>query len=93
MRVYHWTSAENASLILAEGFATISPEEAPRAYWVSDSRLGANDGVLGAGVVELDCPTALFTEFESIDVGKAYREALIPAARLNADASFIVRPQ
>ncbi len=86
MRIYHRTFA--AASILQNGF-----QDATKTYgtglestgvWVSDRPLDAGEGARGDTLLTLDIPTALFFEYEWVEEGKPYREALIPAAQLNA---------
>jgi hypothetical protein len=85
MRVFHRTP--HADLIdrkgLRDGEGTyLSPEEF-LGVWVSDSPLDANEGVIGEGLLALDIPESLFVQYEWVEGGKPYREALIPADELN----------
>ena len=53
--------------------------------------LGFSEGAKGDDVLRLDIPETLFTSHEFVPEGddhRAYREALIPAALLNAYAPF-----
>ena len=45
--------------------------------------LNENEGADGDIVLELDMPEPLFLEYEHVEEGKTYREAMIPAAALN----------
>jgi hypothetical protein len=45
--------------------------------------LDENEGADGDTLLELDVPEALFVEYEHVEEGKTYREAMIPAAELN----------
>jgi hypothetical protein len=59
--------------------------------WVSTFPLDFNEGAKGDDVLRLDIPETLFTTHEFVPVGedwRTYREALIPAALLNAYAPF-----
>jgi hypothetical protein len=51
---------------------------------LADRPLDENEGADGDVVLELDVPEPLFIEYEWVEEGKTYREALIPAERLNA---------
>jgi hypothetical protein len=86
MRVYHRTDESDA--ILSEGFRDSEGGYLTtgryRGVWVSaEYPLDVNEGADGAAVLELDIPESLFAEFEWTEDGKTYREALIPAERLN----------
>ena len=89
MYVYHRTDA--AAAILAEGFrdGTTHPMNALLypGVWVSSFPLDWSEGAKGEAVLRLDIPEPLFTahEFTNEDGSPcSYREALIPAALLNA---------
>lgn len=86
MLVYHRTKAAEA--ILREGFrhgeGSFMAEGSFRGIWVSAAwPLGEQEGASGEAVLELAVPEALFSEYEWVEEGKTYREALIPAAELN----------
>lgn len=88
MYVYHRTPA--ATQILAEGFrdGTTHPMNAllGPGVWFSTFPLDCNEGAKGDDVLRLDIPEALFTEHEFVPENPTrgtYREALIPAARVN----------
>ena len=55
--------------------------------WVSDRPLDCNEGADGGGLLTLTVPVDVFEQYEWIEEGKPYREALIPAAVLNALAT------
>jgi len=55
--------------------------------WVSDCPLDVNEGAEGDVVLTLNVPIDVFERYEWIEEGKPYREALIPAAVLNALAA------
>ena len=93
MYVYHRTDA--ATAILAEGFrdGTLHAMNALLwpGVWVSTFPLDWSEGAKGAHVLRLDIPETLFTRHEFVNEDGtpcAYREALIPAALLNASAPF-----
>jgi integrase len=83
---YHRTYS--ATVILRDGFQDGEPGkevgEMEPGVWVSAERpLTADEWERGGDVIEVDIPERLFAEYEWINVGVAYREALIPAAELN----------
>ena len=89
MYVYHRTPA--AAVILAEGFrdGTLQPMNIVLwpGVWVSTFPLDGNEGAKGEAVLCLDIPETLFTDHECVPEDedlRTYREALIPAALLNA---------
>ena len=93
MYVYHRTPA--ATQILADGFrdGTLHPMKALLwpGVWVSTFPLGFSEGAKGDDVLRLDIPETLFTRHEFVNEDGtpcSYREALIPAALLNAYAPF-----
>jgi hypothetical protein len=93
MDVYHRTDA--ATAILEGGFrdGTLHPINALLwpGVWVSSFPLGVSEGAKGDDVLRLAIPETLFTEHEFVNEDGtpcAYREALIPAALLNAYAPF-----
>ena len=65
MIVYHRTTQEAASSILADGFrdgeGTYLTSEIHRGVWVSDSPLDANEGASGCVLFTLETPSGLFT--------------------------------
>ena len=86
MLVYHRT--HHAQAILQDGFRDgywFTPGIGkPRGAFVSAGwPLDENEGARGDIVLALDVPEALFVAFELVEQGKTYREAMIPAARLN----------
>ena len=96
MQVYHVTSATNADSILQAGFRDATgrflTSRTHRRVWVADRPLlegmevAADDlASLNLVVLRLTIPVRLFTEHEWREKGKTYREALIPAASLNAN--------
>jgi hypothetical protein len=89
MYVYHRTPT--ATQILEGGFrdGTLHPMNALLwpGVWVSTFPLDFHEGAKGEAVLRLDIPVALFTDHEFVPEGedqRTYREALIPAALLNA---------
>ena len=84
--VYHRT--HHAEAILAEGFRDgwyLMPGIGElRGIFVSAGwPLNENEGADGDTVLELEIPEAVFAEYEHVEEGKPYREAMIPAAELN----------
>jgi hypothetical protein len=57
--------------------------------WVSDSPLDANEGAFGETLIEMEIPE-VFEQFEWVEDGKPYREALIPSALLNGRIDSVV---
>ena len=89
MYVYHRTDA--ATQILSEGLrdGTLHAMNALLwpGVWVSTFPLDWSEGAKGAHVLRLDIPERLFTDYEFVPEGedrRTYREALIPAALVNA---------
>jgi hypothetical protein len=86
MNVYHRT--DEAEEILENGFQDgtgyYMTGGAFSGVFVSDRPLDPNEGAIGHEVIEIGIPSSLFTDYEWEEVGKPYREALIPAAELNA---------
>jgi hypothetical protein len=86
MLVYHRTC--HADTIEREGFrdgSYVMPGLGElRGVFVSAPwPLDENEGADGDVVIEIDVPEALFAEYEHVEDGKTYREAMIPAADLN----------
>jgi hypothetical protein len=89
MRVYHRTDHAALAAILRDGFRDGSMMFGPpvgeqegvfvSAYWPLD----ASEGAYGDAVLELDVPEELFAEYEHVEEGKTYREAMVPADELN----------
>ena len=89
MRVFHRTRF--AATIFAEGFrdgegsylVTWPPDSKFRGVWVTaDEPLDEQD-IPGPDVLVLEIPAAVFEEYEWVEEGKGYREALVPAEILN----------
>jgi hypothetical protein len=92
MLVFHRT--HHADAILREGFrdeSYVLPGSGElRGVFVSaDWPLDENEGTDGDAVLELEIPDGLFTEYEWVEEGKTYREAMIPARDLNACRSTL----
>ena len=90
MIVYHRTTQEAASSILADGFrdgeGTYLTSEIHRGVWVSDSPLDANEGASGCVLFTLETPSDsgsshLYEWVQEPSFG--YRESLVPADELN----------
>lgn len=81
--LYHVTSRDNAERILAEGFRSDCPEA-----WLANRQLDANEGVYGDTVlrVEFSVPLHRLQEFEVTEAEKPYREWIVPAAFIAANA-------
>lgn len=92
LRLYHWTSAAAAQDILRDGFRDATHRYlADREFsgvWLSEVP-DANNGDPGADVlleVNLALGAEAIADYEWVEDGKPYREWLIPAAVLNANA-------
>jgi hypothetical protein len=92
MLVYHRTRYADAIAHLGfrDGYKiAVAPDEPAGmlefyGVWVSaDFPLNENEGARGEAVFRLDIPDELFTEYEWVEEGLGYREAMIPAAKLN----------
>jgi hypothetical protein len=84
--VYHRTN--HADEILRDGFRDAAGSYGTayifRGVWVSaEVPLDEQEGAHGEAVLELDVPESLFVEYEWVEEGKPYREAMIPATDLN----------
>lgn len=55
-----------------------------RGVWFSDVPLDGNEGAEGEDLLSVEIPDELFAEYEWIEDGKPYREALIPAEKVNS---------
>ena len=51
--------------------------------WFSDKPLDSNEGACGDTILCLEIPSKLFEEYEWVQEGWTYREALIPASEVN----------
>jgi len=86
MKAYHRTfhSAE----ILREGFrdttGTYLTDREFAGVWVSDLPLECNEEANGDLLLVLDIPEEIFREYEWVEEGRLYREALVPAEILNS---------
>lgn len=92
MRLYHRTTAEAASAIIATGFHNATADygigRETTGVWLSNAPLDANEGAQGETLigVDLNLPEDQITLYEWVEEGKPYREFLLPAALVN-DAS------
>ena len=86
MKAYHRTF--HAAEILREGFrdttGTYLTDREFTGVWVSDRPLNIDPGGDGDVILILDIPDEIFVEYEWVEEGKLYREALVPAAILNS---------
>ena len=86
IKAYHRTfhSAE----ILRGGFrdttGTYMTDREFTGVWISDGPLDCNEGANGDVLLVLDIPEEIFREYEWVEEGKLYREALVPAVILNS---------
>lgn len=92
VRLFHRTTAESAARILAEGFkdsrGTYMTDRVWEGVWVSDIPLNANEGAGGDALLQLIIPCSVpLDDYEWRENGKSFREWLIPAALLNAQAA------
>jgi hypothetical protein len=94
MLVYHRT--DHAAAIMDGGFRDGS-EEVPGVgelwgvFVSADSPLSEGDGFnRGDTVIELEIPEGLFVQYERVEEGLQYREAMIPAAELNRHPRRVV---
>jgi hypothetical protein len=85
MKVFHRTN--DAQEILLTGFLdstdSYMTSENYTGVWVSDDPLDMNSGANGDILLAIEIPEELFKQYEWIEDGKPYREALIPAVELN----------
>jgi hypothetical protein len=86
-RYFHHTSAENALAILRDGFKNgrgyYGTTQRRSGVWLSAEPLTANEGAAGDVVLTVRLPVGLFEDYEWVEQWKWYREALIPAAKVN----------
>ena len=93
-RFYHRTSLAVAAAILQDGFrdhvGTYMTDQEFRGVWLSDEPLDVNEGAIGDALLEIDLGLEddAIDRYEWIEEGKGYREWLIPAALINANASI-----
>lgn len=94
MRCFHRTTSEAASAIAASGFHDTEGSYLTlnlySGVWVSDVPLDDNEGAVGVVLFAIDLPVSVFEEYEWVEEHKTYREALIPAAILNAAERVVV---
>ncbi len=88
MIVFHRTTAVGARSIVEGGFRDTTgrygTDHEFTGVWVSTRPLDANEGTRGDALFSIEIPDALFEEHEWVEVEKTnYREALIPAEKLN----------
>jgi hypothetical protein len=85
MRVFHRTSAADAILASGwrDGHGTYLTGAPLKGVWVADVSLDENEGASGDAVLVIELPDAVFAEYEVVEEGKPYREALVPAVVLN----------
>jgi hypothetical protein len=86
MKVFHRTF--HAKEILKEGFrdgfGTYMTGMELTGVWVSDVPLDANEGANGDVLLSLEIPEETFADYEVVEEGKPYREAIMPAKVLNS---------
>jgi hypothetical protein len=87
MIAFHRTIHEAVEDIMTSGFrdatGTYLTDREWTGVWFADQVLDANDGAIGDAVLALEMPEDLFAEYEWVEEGKRYREALIPADLAN----------
>jgi hypothetical protein len=94
MKLFHRAYAKDADRILRSGFkdgtGNYMTEHQHSGVWLSDVPLDANEGAFGDTLlaVELNLSEEELRKFEWVEEGKGYREWLIPAALINANASI-----
>jgi len=94
MKFFHRANAKDADAILRSGFRDgAGYYMTPHRYsgvWLSDVPLDANEGAFGDTLlaVELKLTEDQLRKFEWFEEGKGYREWLIPAALINANATI-----
>jgi hypothetical protein len=85
VKVYHRTP--HGADILHGGFrdatGSYMTDREWTGVWVSDVPLDIREGAKGDDLVEVDLPEEVFAEYEWVEEGRFYREALIPAEVLN----------
>ena len=95
MRVFHATTEEAAAQILRAGFrdvaGTFGTDQEWRGVWVADRPIDRNEGCAGDTVLTFTIPAAMFLAFEWCEADKPYREALLPAERVNAQQTGLCR--
>jgi len=95
VKLYHRTTAAAAKSILADGFrdakCTYGSTRMHRGVWLSDVPLDVNEGADGDILlcVTLACDGERIQNFEWVEVGKPYREWLVPAVSLKPLISSI----
>ena len=89
-RFYHRTSTENARAILAGGFrdgsGTYLTEQEFSGVWLSDVPLDGNEGASGDVLLAVEIAPELVEHYEWIEVGRTFREYLVPSALINQHA-------
>lgn len=92
MILWHRTTTTNALSILKHGFidsrGNYMTDREFSGVWVSDRPLDCNDGAWGDALLRIEMPftDADFADLEWIEENKNYREWLLPASYLNANA-------
>jgi hypothetical protein len=92
MRLYFRTSAFEANAILSGGFHDTAGWRADQEYpgvWLANVDLLKGNAGTVLLAVDLLLPDAAIAEFEWSGEGRRYREYLIPAAVLNANATVV----
>jgi hypothetical protein len=96
MILYHRTTEESASSILAHGFTDATgsylTDQEFTGVWLSSVPLDANEGADGDTLlrVTLNIPEAELANWEWVEEGKPYREWLIPAEVINSRAIVVL---
>jgi hypothetical protein len=98
MDLYHRTTAERATNIIANGFrdttGTYMMDVEVTGVWLSDVPLDINDG--GSAEhntmlrVKIDLPEEDLADWEVVEEGKRYREWVIPAEVINRLGSVVL---
>jgi hypothetical protein len=81
MILYHRTTAANAEQIQRDGFALEHS-----GVWLSNMPRDINEGAYGDVLLKVDLPEQAIADYEWIEEGKPYREWLVPAQLINAQA-------
>lgn len=89
---FHRTTEAAATAIIRNGFKDARGKYMTatdhQGVWLSDTPLDSNEGAEGDVLIAVDIDPAIVEKHEWIEVGKPYREYLVPAKWLKSHASI-----
>lgn len=93
VKLFHRTTIANARSIQRTGFrdgrGSYMTRSEHSGVWLSNVPLDENEGAIGDALLSLEIDEARIASFEWLEVGKPYREWLVPAAVINSESSSL----